>query len=101
MTDWETKFAEKNKEIINESPTFSESEKCIVVIEDELNKHQCVEFKDLDKETLSEMLETIYRLCHGVNKYHTCYDVHSSWREEMENKFENILNKIKNETIND
>ncbi len=47
-------------------------------------------FSQEDARFMAQKLTTIYTLTHGIDTDHSCYSVHTGWREDLKRRYRRI-----------
>lgn len=96
---------EELKEINNKKQLFFESatdeQKALILIEHIVSDDFCedLEMKAFhktlseDEKIIVEKFGLIYRYAHSILKYHSCYNVHDTWRKELEEHWNHYKEK--------
>lgn len=89
MNDFDARLTAKYRDMYTAIGHGSLAEKALYLIEHLLPDDE--EFKPYSMEHAAEILSKIYTYSHSACTYHTCYDVHDSWREQLETDFKNMV----------
>jgi hypothetical protein len=82
---------------IKASKTKSPLKQALIAIETVCQRIECADYSELTKEELVDSMNLIYKIAHGCNPYHSCYDSHEDWRRVKDKWFSNYAAEYKEE----
>ena len=71
---------------------ISDTQKALILIENEINMYECEQSQDLSKSSLENIRTFVNSVSHDFNSYNSCFETHDISRKEYDEKFYQYLN---------